>query len=257
MKKSLSATVMCALVFNSGEQERHELDVIEIKWLKSVYWVTRLDRVRNDEVKHTLSFDTKIEKYFRTWKFITADCYWMQLFRCCDIWWFIVHIDVQREKVSFFKQFYSLYEKLFCTNHKVLIHLIKIHAICFYSVETWLMKLHTKDLNNISVAYHKAIKRVCNKRSYNSTHGCLERVNLPIFKHSNDKKVINSGFSIFQSDGPCLLSHKYYFRAYSNYGKEIKNVFVPLHVCTVIARIDLIQRTEPRSEEMLKNMALC
>ena len=31
MKKSLSATVMCALVFNSGEQERHELDVIEIK----------------------------------------------------------------------------------------------------------------------------------------------------------------------------------------------------------------------------------
>ena len=67
-------------------------------------------------------------------------------------------------------------------DQKVLIHFFKLHAMSFYGVETWFMKLHTKDLNNISIAYHKAIKRICNKILNDSNHECLERVYLPIFK---------------------------------------------------------------------------
>ena len=33
--------------------------------------------------------------------------------------------DVERAKASFFKHFYSLYMKLYCTDQKVLIHLFK------------------------------------------------------------------------------------------------------------------------------------
>ena len=48
----------------------------------------------------------------------------------------------------------------------------------------------------------------------------------------------------------------YYFRAYSNYGKEIKKLFYEKYqipdvfdnpLCAVIARIEFVQRTEPRS----------
>ena len=141
-------------------------------------------------------------------------------------------------------------------DQKVLINLFKLNAMSFCGVEIWFMKLHTKDLNNIAIAYHKAIKRMCNKRPYDSNHECLERVNLPIFKHLVAKKLINFAFSLFQSNSPCLSSHKYYFRAYSNYGKEIKKLFYEKYqipdvfdnpLCAVIARIEFIQRTEPRS----------
>ena len=48
----------------------------------------------------------------------------------------------------------------------------KLHAMSFYGVETWFMKIRTKGLNTISIAYHKAIKRMCNKRPYDSNHEC-------------------------------------------------------------------------------------
>ena len=40
-----------------------------------------------------------------------------------------------------------------------------------------------KYLKNISVPYHRAIKRTCGRNSYDSNHEYLEQVNLPIFKH--------------------------------------------------------------------------
>ena len=43
--------------------------------------------------------------------------------------------DVQRAKVNFFKQFYLLYNKFYCMNQEVLIHLFKLHAMSFYGVK--------------------------------------------------------------------------------------------------------------------------
>ena len=61
------------------------------------------------------------------------------------------------------KQFYSLHNKSHCMDQKVLIHLFKLRAISICGVETWFIKLHTKDLNNISIPYHKAIKACATK----------------------------------------------------------------------------------------------
>ena len=133
--------------------------------------------------------------------------------------------DVERAKACLFKQFFSLHNKFHCMDQKGLIHVFELHDMSFYGVETWLMKLYAKDLNNISIAFHKAIKCMCNKRQYDSNHECLERVNQPICKHLVAKKLFNFAFSLFQSNSQCLLSHKYYFRAFSNYGKEIKKTF--------------------------------
>ena len=97
--------------------------------------------------------------------------------------------------------------------------------MCFYRVETRFIKLHTQDLNNISISYEKAIKRKRNKISHDSSNKCLERDDLVIFKHLVAKNEINFACSIIQSNSPCLSSHKYYFRVYSNEGKDIKKIF--------------------------------
>ena len=89
--------------------------------------------------------------------------------------------DVERAKACFFKQFYSLHNKFHCMDQKVLIHLFKLHAMSFYGVEIWFMKLHTKDLNNISIVYHKYVRSMCNRKPYGSSHDCLERVKVPVF----------------------------------------------------------------------------
>ena len=83
-----------------------------------------------------------------------------------------------------------------------------------------------------------------------------EGVNLPIFKYLVAKKFINFAFNLLQSHSPCLSSHKYYFCAYSNYGKEIKTLFYEKdqipdvfdnRLCAVMARKEFIHRTKPRS----------
>ena len=58
-------------------------------------------------------------------------------------------------------------------DQKVLMHLFKLHAMLFYGVEAWFMKLHTKDFNSISIVYRKAIKRICKKRACDSNHEFL------------------------------------------------------------------------------------
>ena len=49
--------------------------------------------------------------------------------------------DVERVKVSFFKQYSSLYNKFSCTDQEILIYLFQLHPMSFYGVETWFMKL--------------------------------------------------------------------------------------------------------------------
>ena len=40
-----------------------------------------------------------------------------------------------------------------------------------------------------SVPYHKTIKRICGRNSYDSNHEALEQVDLPIFKRFLAKKT--------------------------------------------------------------------
>ena len=54
--------------------------------------------------------------------------------------------DVERSKVRFFKRFFSLYNKIYCMNQKVLIYLFRLNVTSFFGVETWFMKLYTCDL---------------------------------------------------------------------------------------------------------------
>ena len=43
-----------------------------------------------------------------------------------------------------------------------------------YAAETWYIKLNKRDLKNISVPYHKAIKRICGIKFNDNNHECLK-----------------------------------------------------------------------------------
>jgi len=98
--------------------------------------------------------------------------------------------DMERSKRTLFKQHNSIYQKFRFVDTNVLLYLFRMHAMSFYGIETWFMKLHKKVLNNISAVYHKAIKRICGRYSYDSNHECLEYARLPIFRHILARKYI-------------------------------------------------------------------
>ena len=91
--------------------------------------------------------------------------------------------------------------------------------------QTLYINLNKKDLKNISVPYHKAIKRMCRRNSYDRNHECLEQVNLPIFKHFLAKKQFQLSFRQFHSRSPCLSSQKYYFIYGSLFSKYVRKLF--------------------------------
>ena len=165
--------------------------------------------------------------------------------------------DAERAVKAFFRQYNSLYHKFSFVDTDVLIHLFKLHAMSFYGTETWFMKLYKKDIKKVAVPYHGAIKRICGRSWYDSNHECLEYAKLRIFKHLLAKKIICYAHKLFSSKSPCLSAHRYYFRHMSIFSREVKDSFhenyqlTDVHnnpLCAVLARIDFVQRTEPRSQ---------
>ena len=110
-------------------------------------------------------------------------------------------------------------------------------------------------LHKISVAYHKAVKTICGLNYWDNNHAACDQAGVPIFRHLLAKRLISAWFRICSSNSPCLANLKYYFKhkgmftakierwIFDNYSVNIKdNPF-----CAIVARINYVQRTEPRS----------
>ena len=164
-------------------------------------------------------------------------------------------LDVDRVTVSFLKQFYSMYGKFKFCEKNVLYHLFRTFTSSFYGIEVWAEKLKGAQLHKISVAYHKAIKIICGLNQWDSNHVACDQAGLPIFRHLLAKRVISVWHRVCYSKSPCLANLKYYFRhkglftakiegwIFDNYACNIRdNPF-----CAMVARINYVQRTEPRS----------
>ena len=120
--------------------------------------------------------------------------------------------DVERSKRTSVKQRISIYQKFSCVCTNVVSYLFRGHAMSFYSIENWFLKLHKKYLNIVSVAYPKAVKLLCSCNSYDNNHECLEYDHSPISKHFLAKKFICFAQRLFTSNSPCLLIHRHNMR---------------------------------------------
>ena len=82
-----------------------------------------------------------------------------------------------------------------------------MHAMSSHGIAVYFLKLHKKELNNRSVKYQKAIKRICVCHTYARKYECLEYAHLPIFRHFPVGKFICFAQRKFTSKSPFLVSY--------------------------------------------------
>ena len=127
----------------------------------------------------------------------------------------------------------------------------------FYGSENWYdLKGCSKEFKALGVSYHKAIKKVNGFNIWESNHLVCERVGLPIFRHLLNRRRISFLFSLIETESPCILPLKDYFKNSScilkhtqySFEKEycVQNILAN-ELDALIARINFVQAREPRS----------
>ena len=148
--------------------------------------------------------------------------------------------NLERSKRIFFKQHNSNYQKSSYVHTKVMSNIFTMHVMSFCCIETWFLKLPTKDFTSISVAYHKVFKRICSRISYDSNHECLEYACLPIFKHFPTRKFICFEQGIFI--GTIWDINLFLEKSLERFSKEIYLLIIVFDN-RMFSRLQFIQRT--------------
>ena len=164
-------------------------------------------------------------------------------------------MDIDRVITCFLKQFNSLYSKFHCIDRRVLAYLFKSYTSSFYGIDLWFDKIYDYQLNKISVAYHKAIKRICGMNVWDSNHDACERMGVNTFTHLLVKRLIKFWHRLIKSESDCLCNLKLYFQFKSQIAQKLKALVMASYevdlftnpLCAILARIDFVQRNEPRS----------
>ena len=165
--------------------------------------------------------------------------------------------DVERATDSFLKQFNALYYKFNFASLNVLSFLFKTYSSSFYGIELWYNDKNRKNImNKISVAYHKAIKKILGMNVWESNHLACERLGVNLFKHLQAKRMYNYYRSVLKSKNGVRIKLKYYWHFYSDIKMNIERIFKCDYDVedvfenfdkAIISRIDFIERNEPRS----------
>ena len=137
--------------------------------------------------------------------------------------------DIERACQSFLQQFNSMYSKFYFSNKEILCFLFRSYCTNFYAAELWFNKeKSSKELDTISITYHKALKRILGLSKWDNNHNACEMTGFPIFKHFINSKLISFLFSIIKSKSPCLTTLKEYFKHDSFILKYTQEIF---HLC--------------------------
>ena len=165
--------------------------------------------------------------------------------------------DCDRALDSFLKQFNGMFHKFYFMNLDVLTYLFRTYTTSFYACELWCGNYNRERLmKKISVGYHKAAKRLCNVPVWTGNHITCDRLGLDTFNHMQAKRMISFAFRVFNSKSKSFDFMRYYFRFHSYFFNYVSDVFFHYYdlenvfnndLDAVLARIDFVQRTEPRS----------
>ena len=140
----------------------------------------------------------------------------------------------------------------------VLSYLFTSFTSSFYGIELWFQKIPNNQLNLISVAYHKAVKRMVGFNVWDSNHLACEIAQVYIFKHLLARRLICFWHRLFRSTSPCIYNLRYYWRYNSNLFRHIMiffndNYLVDISLnplCAVLSRINFVQRHESSSHSI-------
>jgi hypothetical protein len=165
--------------------------------------------------------------------------------------------DIERACHCFLQQFNSMYSKFYFSNKEILCFLFGSYCTNFYAAELWFNKeKSSKELDTISITYHKALKRILGLSKWDNNHNACEMTGFPIFKHFINSKLISFLFSIIKSKSPCLTNLKDYFKHDSFILKYTQEIFSSLYgvenvlnndLLALKSRINFVQMNEERS----------
>ena len=164
--------------------------------------------------------------------------------------------DILRCELSFLKQFYSIYRRFHFVDRKILTFLFKSHCLSFYGSELWFsLRGCITTFKNLSINFHKCIKKMGNVSWFTNNHDICEEFGLQTFKHFINKKILYFINSLMNSKSPCFNKHKIYFKNFSCSIKMINKLFFEAYsICNVScndldavkARIDFVEAREER-----------
>ena len=168
--------------------------------------------------------------------------------------------DCDRVLKSFLKQFNSMYQKFNFLPVEILSFLFKTYTTSFYGINLWFQhEIKNVFVRKLEVAYHKAIKRVLGMDFWRSNHDACELMNIDLFKHFLTKRMINFYFSAISSNCRMFIKLRYHFMLSSRLFISLKHRFRKFYQIkdiigndkdALLARIDFIQRNEPRSHHI-------
>ena len=165
--------------------------------------------------------------------------------------------DIERTLNSFLRQFNSMYHKFSFTRSDILYFLFKTYTSSFYGINLWYDNdIKYRNIYCLSVAYHKAVKRVAGMNIWDGNHVACELVGVNLFKHLLAKRLLKHYFAIFKSTCTVINHLRYYFLFDSEIKSNIDNLFrsnyeiqdlLDNDIDAILSRIDYIERNEPRS----------
>ena len=173
-----------------------------------------------------------------------------------------INHDVDRATNSFLKQFNSMYAKFHYMDDKVLKFLFITYTSSFYGAELWYGSQIYKNINKVSVTYHKAVKKIAHLNVWDSNHVACEIVGVPIFKHLVAKRAVCFFHTLINSSSPCISPYRHYLR-YHSYALNQLNIlflknyeisqFMDNPLCAILSRIQFVQNNEPRRSQPSNN----
>ena len=165
--------------------------------------------------------------------------------------------EIERVTSAFLRQFNGFYQKFYFLNSDTIYYLFKTYTTSFYGSNVWIEQdLSDNLLRKLSVVYHNAVKRVAGMAPWNSNHLACEKVGVNIFRHLITKRLLNFYHSLMLSKNRIFESLKYYFMFNSELKNRVSNRFRDIYGVenlgqndknALLARVDYIERTEPRS----------
>lgn len=165
--------------------------------------------------------------------------------------------DVKHCTLTFNKQFFSMYRKLYYLESDTLIFLFKAYCMSFYSSTNWYsLENCKKSFNTLATLYHKHIKKIYKVNKYHSNHIICKEANILTFKHFISTKILNFVINLVNGKNNCLKQLKYYFmndaitinkfKKYFEENYNISNIFEN-DLDALHSRIQYVEKNEPTS----------
>ena len=165
--------------------------------------------------------------------------------------------DINRVTNDFLKQFNGFYHKFSFLHREIKYFLFKTYTSSFYGSNLWIEQHITENkIREISIAYHKAVKKLAGLLPWDSNHDACKIVGVNIFKHLLTKRMLKHYRELSRTENVMFRSLRYYLLHSSLTFVSLNTIFknwygVENFKCNdysaLYARIDFIERNEPRS----------